>query len=291
MWLAHSRKTDFTVTVVGSGASIVTDNPTDLFNGRPADATRLQWLDAATPAITDYVDIQIERATPFSCGFAGLVGLDVLAAASSAGIKMAFTGKRSGDPDFSYSLGGNTALQRTMQRSDGSVAALTIPNAGLDDLIGLQLRIWNDQNGAVVFGPGDYVDLGDLIGSLGFDLDIDAKWKLTPPRNSYPVSRNEQPWPFPYPPGRTFTASRSQIPFDEAYIDGANPCWQSLLTICGNGDVSVMIPRYGAQGALDVDKLHATAIFGLASFSEIDRAEGDIFSVNFSSQEIPALLA
>jgi hypothetical protein len=82
------------------------------------------------------------------------------------------------------------------------------------------------------------------------------------------------------------------IAFSDAFIDGSTPSYQSLRTLCGNGQVSVQVPRYlDGTGALDVASAHATAVFGLSEFAEMDRANGDYFSISWTHQEVPALNA
>ncbi|MHB8679010.1 MAG: hypothetical protein ACYC7G_04655 [Rudaea sp.] len=293
MWDSYSRPAPTSVAIVGTGASFITPSSA-LTNGRPADATRIQWLSNPTPAITDVVKIQFQWATAFVPGLVGLIGINALGLASQAGIKIAFMGKRAGDTGFPYDMLGNCDLQRTITRSDGSTFALGFPAAGLTPIVGLEMQIYNDQNGSTALTPSQYVDLGDIWFGPAFDVNTDADWKLSfpPSPKQGQTSINNQPWPVLYPPARKLTCKRSAMTFSDAFVDGATPAYQTLRTLCGNGQVSVQIPRYlDTTGALDVTSAHATACFGLSTFTEIDRMVGDYFAIAWEHQEIPALLA
>jgi len=284
--------------LVGSGANdcAILTPWADMFNGRCQDATRFRWISGAQTT-GSFIKLQFTLASPIVAGMVGLFGLRLLDAAgntfaSSAALRVAFTGKRAGDPDFTYALGGNTATQRSVKRSDGSYAVIGICDLGLTPIVGWQLEIWNDQNGVPTLPAQALVDLGKPFVCPAFDQTIDGDWELTPPNDQVPVSPNDQPWPNPYPPGRVLSFSRRQMPFSDAYVDGTNPCWQSLCTLAGNGDVSVMVPRWGKIGALDAVSMHATALFGLAKFGPLKRTPGgDYFSISGTMKEVPALLA
>lgn len=294
MQFGYSRPSPITPAIAGTGASFVTP-ASALFNGRPADATRVQWLSGAQTTAS-VVQIQATWSKAIVPGIVGLFGLNLLGLASSAGLKFVFMGQRVGDTGFPYVLGGNTALVRSVTRSDGSTCAIGVCDAGLTPIIGLQMSIYNDQNGAANIAASQNIDLGDLWVSPSFDADIEADWKLSfvDKMNSNVSTRtsiNWQPWTVPYPPARTLSASKKNMQFSDAYVDGTNPCYQTMRTLAGNGQVSVQIPRWGKSGAVDAASVHATAVFGLSTFNELDRANGELFSLSWTQQEIPALLA
>jgi hypothetical protein len=263
---------------------------TDLFNARPADPTRIQWCSGAQTT-SSFVDLQFTLATPTVMRCFGINGMNVLGLTDSSGIKIVITGKRSGDTGYPYDLGGTTQTTRTVKRDDGSIAALSIGAAGLTALVGYQVRIYNDQNSAATITASQFVDLGKVWASPGFDLDIDTDWKLSPGGIKIPSSINYQPWPVLYPPGRTLNFSRREMDFNTAYVTGSNPSWQSLCTLIGRGQPSILITRWGTAAAPDIAKIHATAVYGMAQLGEIEHFPGDYFSVVGSSVETPALLA
>jgi hypothetical protein len=271
-----------------SGEAFITDW-TDLFNARPADATRIQWC-SGTQTTSSYVDLQFTIVSTV-VRVVGLVGLNIFELTDCSGFKIVITGQRSGDTGYPYDLGGTSQTTRVYKRSDGSYALICVCAAGLTPIIGYQVRIYNDQNGTHPIVASQFVDLGKIWASPGFDLDIEQGWRLTPGVNKLPQSLNYQPWPVQYPPGRTLSFQRTEMDFNTAFIDGADPSWQSLRALIGSGKPSIMIPRWGNAAAPDKDKIHATAIFGMASFTALQHIAGPYYSVEGSSIEAPALLA
>ena len=291
MWIGFARPQVSSVTVVGVGASLLTPSA-NLTNGRPAQTSRLQWLSEIAPTITDVVKVQFMFAKEFVPGLIGLFGLSIFGVSNGAGLKFSFTGKRVGDSDFTYDLGGNTGEQRAVMRNDGSVVVVCIPAAGLDEIEGVEMTISNDVGGSVAIPVSGYLDLGDFWCSPAFDINIDANWKYTfPDNNTAPDSKNYQPWPEADPPGRVLNFSRSNMSFADVFVSGATPCWERIRTLCCNGQVSVVIPRYGSLASLDATSLNLTASFGKMKFGDIPRANGDLFSMSGTVAEIPALLA
>jgi hypothetical protein len=293
MYTCYSCPTPSAAAIAGSASgSAFTTAWQDLFNGRPADATRIQWCSGAQTTAS-YVQLQFTLSAGIVPGAVGLIGLNILGLADSSGLKVVFTGRRSTDPvgTYPYALGGTSATTRTIKRADGSYAAICVCASGLTPIVGWQMQIYNDQNGAANIAASQFVDLGEAWCSPAFDLDIDADWKLTFAQSKVAQSINNQPWPVLYPPARTLSVTRREVDFNGAFVDGANPCWQSLRTAIGNGQASILIPRWGTAAAPDVAKIHATAVFGIAQFSEFERAPGDLFQLGVTSTEVPALLA
>jgi hypothetical protein len=141
MIYGYARPRGITWTVAGTGASIASDIRLD--NGQPSEATAIQWLTAPSPALADYVDLRAEWAAASPIRVIPLVGLSC-----GAGVKVQVTGLRSGDDAFTYALGGNSATGRTVALPDGRVVLFVVCAAGLDPLIGIQVRIFNDRSGA-----------------------------------------------------------------------------------------------------------------------------------------------
>jgi len=294
-YTAHSRPTDWAVAVVGTGAAYVTD-PTDqfqgLFCGRPANATRLRLPSDWTGVITEYVEIQFTRATAIAPGLVGLIGWDLIGLASAAGLKVTFMGKRVGDAGFTYDLGGNTALVRTRTRWDSSTIALGMCDSGVDPIIGYAMRIYNDQDGVANLAANGYIDQGNAWCSPGMEIDIEENWEFQYPQGDVPVSPDGQPWPSPFPPGRVLPVERQLIDVDDAFVGSTVPTYQQLARLLGNGKVSIQIPRWrDGSGALDVDLMHETAIFGTTKFGKIPHNGGDFYSATWTVTEVPALLA
>lgn len=293
MRIAYSRPTDFAVAVVGPGAALLTD-PADLFNGRPLDATVLRLPSDWVGATTDVVHLQFTRATPFNAGLIGLVGANFLSLASSAGIKMGFTGRRIGDAGFTYALGGNTALVRSVEVGDGSIKSLGLCGAGLDDLIGFQLSIWNDQNGASPLVASGFVHLGEPWASPTLDVYAKKGREIQFPDDNAPASVGDQPWPTPYPPGRVLPLELPFVTRDEVFssTSGGGPNFHQLRRLLGNGKVSIFIPEYlDDSGAVDVALMHQSAMFGMCRLTKIAHQSGDRWTPGMTIKEVPALLA
>jgi hypothetical protein len=296
MQLCHSRPKVSTVTVVGTGAALLNPIAT-LTNGRPKMACRLRWLSAAAPAITDVVKIQIVFTAPFQLGLLAQIGLRILDAAgiakSAEGLKFSFMAKKLiTDSGFAYALGGNSALQRAIQRNDNSVVVAVVPQAGLDPIIGLEMTIWNDIGALPAIVTSGFLDLGDFWASPSFDAEIDGDWKISfPKNNNAPDSTDDQPWPATTPPGRMLNFARRLITFSDAFVGGAVPCWERIRTICGNGLPIVAVPRYGTVASLDATSLHKTLVYGKFELDQISRIDGDKFNVTGTVSEVPALNA
>lgn len=300
MWLAWGLPTGVTVTLVGTGASIISpSSAANLYSGRAGIPTRIQWLSNPTPAITDVLKIQLTWTDPaFVPGFFGVFGFRPFGMANPGGFQINVLGQTSVGGAFNLNLGGNSQSQRTVKCGDNSTKHLVLPASALTPITGVEFDIYNNQLVAGVptatLTPGQMVDFGSLWASLGADFDIDANWKLTIPPNNADIQRsiNSQPWPAPYPAARTLFVTMSDQTFAQTYIDGALPCLQTLRTLIGNGQPSVQIPRWvSAINTLnpDFNSVHATAILGISTFTEIAHDAGDIFSTAWNHAEIPSL--
>jgi len=293
MKVAYSRPKDFTLTVVGTDAAIVSSPVTAITNGRPADATRLQVPSDWTGSISgDVVILQFTRATAFTPGLVGIVGLNALDLDTSAGLKFSFVGRRASDVGFTYNLGGNTALVRSYERGDGSIIALGMCADGLDPVIGIQVTIYNDQNGSANLDAAAFIDLGDFWASPATWLPLAKGWELSTPQGTVPTSENGQPWPAPFPPGATLPITIPLQTFSDAFLSTMAPNYRQLVRLLGNGECSIFIPRYkDASGALDVETMHATAMFVTCQLQKIAHNGGPKHTITGTIKEVPALLA
>jgi len=307
MQIGHSRATNYTaitLTQSGSGGTVVTPIG-DILNGRPEDPTRLTW--ETTPisgsrAITDYITLDFEFATSLVPGMIGLFGFNPNPAGSTAvatsadGFDIRFFGRRPADlaGTYPYSLGGTSQSQKTIVRDDGSSIIVCMLPAGLSACAGFRMQLFNNQNGSVIYVPGQDLDLGDFWVSPSFELDIDGDWKIAYPPDKTPVSLNNQPWARPYPPGRVLSGKRTLLDFNSAFVSGANPSWQKLRTLCGNGQSTLIVPRWSADGTfanLNQSWINTTAMMGVCTFSELARAPGDVWECTFEHHETPTLSA
>lgn len=300
MFLAPNRitPTSFNLASSGAGQALLATTPwQDLFNGRPADVTRLQWINAVA-GIADHVDFQFDWATT-NAQVLGAVALYGFAPDQVAGVpapdqfKIVFTGRRNADTlgTYPYALGNNSATQTTYLRDDGSTVCICILPPGLTAVSGLQMSIFNNRAGGTALLANQLLSLGDIWISPGYVYEIDGNWKDTYPDDPISESPNHQPWPMPYPPGRVFNGQRTHIPFAEAYQNTGKPGWQQLRTQTGSGQSSLLAPRFGAsQSSIDATMTQIMTRMGLARFSEMDRdTAGDYFNVTFTHAETPTL--
>lgn len=161
----HARPT-YTVT----GGSLVTDAAA-LSDRSPASATRITWptgtqTTATTCTITAGFTEQAVRTV-------ALLGTSL-----PVGLKVELRGKRSGDADYTYSLGAASLTQTLVSRIDGGTGAVWVLPQGNDALIGLQIRLYNDVGGFTSLSAGDSFDTGEIVISDGAEFYINAEWTL-----------------------------------------------------------------------------------------------------------------
>lgn len=257
----------------GAGASFVTD-PAALTNGRPADATRIQWLSGAQTTASA-VTLTGTLAKPIPARCAALL-LPNIPTAIPAGVKITASGKLSGS---AVALGGNSTVSRAALLPNGAAASwYAFPSAVIDTII---FTIYNDLAGATWATAGQYVDLGEVWAGKGADfqaagdLQIDNQGGLLQRQ-----SHNNQAWPLAVQPFRVATVNLS--PMTETVAIGPNPAqddFQTVLNAITTAGACVIIPEYMNRGAGPVDngtppptistatinqqRLTRTAIFGV----------------------------
>lgn len=174
MLIGYERPDNPAAAISGVGAEFVSD--VVLFNGYPAEITRIRWLSDATPSLTDYVAIQITWSTAITVRAGDLYGLQYLTAVGSpidygaplrlpTGVRVTITGKRSGDSGFPYALGGNSTTEESgvLPLPGSPIHVPWVFDSGLTPLIGVEIRIYNDANGLTWADPDTYLDIGEIV--------------------------------------------------------------------------------------------------------------------------------
>jgi hypothetical protein len=265
----------------GTGAAFMTD--VLLTNGSVGESTRIRWL-SASPDITDYVALQCTFTTPFVPRAGAMLGLEFLTEVSTAGdysspvtlgagVKVEIRGKRSGDSGFPYSLGGNSLTQLSLVDPDGSTSVPWLFDDGLDEIIGYEIRIFNDRNGVTWADPETFVDIGEA--SLRACVEVCAAngWsaqrvQTTETKRTLGQQVHRVPRPSyiratlklaPHNLAETRGEGLSNdmdLQKVEAALDQAFPC--------------LFIPIYtGEDGSFSASELHRTMVFGVAETDPI----------------------
>lgn len=223
MRVSYNRPTGITWAIAGTGASFITD-ATALTNGRPADATRIQWLSTGSPSITDTVTLTATLNTTIKAGCAALL-LPNIATAIPTGVKITFSGKLSGG---AVVLGGDAITNRTVTLPNGATAIFAVfPAVNIDKLI---ITIYNDQNGSTWATASEYVDLGEVwVGSVADfdvanDLEIQYQGGLLQRQ-----SHNNQQWPLMVQPYRSVPVN--VVPMEESVAIGPNSYQDDFETV------------------------------------------------------------
>ena len=279
MLFAYARDTDAVVTVHGSDTTPAIETDARWFSGQPSEVTVVSGVGASSPSTGHYVDYRIAWTNPRAVGFISALRLSV-----PAGVLCAVTGKRPADGGYTYALGGNAASERTKALPDGRVQLLVEPAAGNDDLIGVQIRMFNDENGQPWADDETDASIGELgCWSVAELVSTRRGWKRG--RSSAKrVEFGEDAGVAIYsaPARRDYTLS-IDASVDEIYLKGlpADLDIETLEALLHGSDARCMcIPRrYDPSGAFDSDLIHRTAIFGVAEFADVGHVAGPEFLV------------
>lgn len=228
-----------TFTISGTGASFVTDSAA-LINGRPADATRMQWLSAGSPATTDFVQITATFGNAISARCAALL-LPNTSGTIPAGVKIEFSGKLSGS---NVALGGNALAARTVLLPCGATAIFVVFSAvSIDTLI---VKIYNDKNSVTWATTSELVDLGELWCGEGADFAVanDLDWDLEGGLLKR-QAHNNQAWALEQQPYRVLKCNL--VPMEQIAAIGPNPDqadYETVMNALSTQKTCVMIAAY-----------------------------------------------
>jgi hypothetical protein len=260
----------------GTGAAWLTD--VRLANGRPAQISRLQWLSTSSPEIGDYLDIQVSWATAAPVGLIATLGLSC-----GAGVRFEVTARRPIDGGYTYDLGGDSMTQRTVARSDGRVRHIV--RFDQVELIGYQIRIYNDRNGSTWATPATALDIGEM------DAFRAAELCIRPGYSDAPIQTSDLEWTLGSQPHTVARRNRRQRSVDlapatvaelrEQGLAGGSDWWRIDHAMSAYTPI-ISIPEYA-----DANALHETALFGVAQ----DRGPVRHIAASLARYERPLVFA
>jgi hypothetical protein len=282
MLISYSRPKPIAWSLIGDGSAWLSDDAgSALTNGRPAAASRLQWLSGAQT--TDSVlALRGSWSTGFAPRVVGLIGLSL-----PVGTLISLAFRRPADADYSYLA--DTYSQRVVQLPDGSRCAWLVLDAGVDAAIGIEYRIANDVDGASAIAAGAPVDVGEAWVGPAVDVAHEVGWArgINDP-TVVRRSRGGQAFGSVLRSWRTLQARLAIA--DEGEVRGnglANASdWELVEAALAGGEPCVAIPRWRGQTA---DYLQRTALFAIATQQgNIQHAGGSLYGRDYSFEEVPA---
>lgn len=258
-----------------------------LTDSKPARATRVEFEGGA---ITDYVTLTGAWSTPTVLRGGWLI----IDRGGVTGIKVQVRGKRIADGGYTYALGGNALTQRAIQRNDGTIAVAWVFAEGLDPVVGIEIRIYDDADG-VIFSGG-YLDIGEVFVGEGADIRIRREFGDTMDDPSlFEQSLGNQPHTVERKRAMVREIEICPVDFDDAYM--AETSLTALRErLVGKRDCVLVTafrqPATGGAGAIDYDVVQQMALFGkcteLGTLQSL--AEGPYWTVRLVFRESPGRL-
>lgn len=253
-----------TPTVAG-GAAV---NLQALVDGHPASITRISGGAGSVSLRADWaeaVPVRIVAALGLTC---------------PAGTALTLTGKRAGDPGYTYALGGNASTQTVVQLPDGSRAAWFVLPAANTHLVGLQLAV-----------AANAFDIGELVALQAVDVAHKIEWSVE--RIDPSVSERTLGGGLNTVRRRSYRRLRVAFtPAGLAEVRGnglANGMdWDSLTCAVAGSSRVAGIPRWHTPtGGVDAMNLHRTGLFGAVSPGAVGHLGGDYYESGWVFEEIP----
>lgn len=300
MLIGYKRPRNVSWTLNGVGSSFLTDIRLD--NGKPADLTQIQWISSGSP-ITDYLDLRGDWGTSQNIRTCGLIGLRVgieqsgspstiLRTHMPAGVRVVVTGKRVGDLDYTYALGGNSTTARTMTLPDGTTAVWFVLDANIDYLIGIQFRFYNDDDSNTFLDGSDLIEIGEAALLAGVEVNAIPGWtiKWTDPTvvtrtlagQAHRVVR--QAW-------REFDFGLVPTTENEVRASGLanDQDYEKITAALLYAEPCAFIAHWKDEnGVFNENLLHRTAVFGIATPGALSHIIKRISSHSFHVAELPA---
>ena len=250
--ILHSRPSG----IAWTGPTYLTS--TDAMNdGKPARATRVEFAGGAignsVSPVATWPTAKVIRG-----------GWLIIDRGGVAGIKIEVRGKRPADGGYTYVLGGNALTQRTVERDDGTIAIAWAFDDGLDAIIGLEFKIFDDANGAV--WVDDYFDIGEVFFGEGTEVNIRREFshELDDP-TIVEHSIGNQPHVVERKRAEIIGIDICPVTWDDAYMSG-DSLRRLRERLVGGKDCAIIVafrePATGSAGAIDYDVVQATTWFG-----------------------------
>jgi hypothetical protein len=287
--------------ISGGDAAFDTD-PAALNNGKVADRTSVKWPSGGQTTSTA-VELKMYWGVEQPVRIIPIVGLKGGPGGATGipvGTKIIVTGQRLSDSDsaggtYPYSLGGNSTT-RTVLLPNGDIGAWIVLPTTNTDLVGIQVKIFNDVNGVTSFLADQFIYPGEIDAFQGFAFDI-KDGQLQAGYDGLPTllhTVNNQPVAFPAEPFRTNGIQVIPLPRATSFgtSSSAVPSYEQLIgTLMKGGQSIAFIPSWdNGTGVLDTWMVHQTAIFGVPTPSGLGRPQsmGDNYFVSkFGITESP----
>lgn len=275
---------DSPVWEIAGGDAAFDSDPADLNNGRVADRTAVKWPSGAQTTSTA-VELKMHWSPEQPVRVIPIIGLKDI----PVGTKIIVTGQRLSDSDsaggtYPYGLGGN-ANTRTVLLPNGDVGAWIVLPDNNTDLVGIQVKIFNDVNGATHFTADQYIYPGEIDAFQGFEFNI-KDGQLQAAHEGLPAvshTVNNQPWSFPANPYRTNDIE--VIPLNRHASFGTGPSSsltyeQLVASLIRGGQSIAFIPSWdNGTGVLDSWLVSQTAIFGVPIGLRRPQSMGDNYFI------------
>lgn len=256
------------VTAAADGATAA--NIAALADGRPTSITRLSGGASA---------VRLRLTWPAAAGVrvVGMLGLSC-----PVGTSLKLTGRKAGDAAYGQALGGASITQKVVELVDGSRAAWWVLPAGNVALVGIQVEIG-------VAG----LDVGELFAHQAVDLPIEPGSEAE--RIDPSIVERTLGAGVNVVARRTYRRIRFTPQTDRLQVArqgglGGGMDWERLAMAAAGGARMSLVPRWGKDGALDVEELHRTALYGTVVAGSAGHAGGNQFrSGGWVADELPPI--
>lgn len=282
MLISYSRPDDIAFSLIGTGSAWLSDDAgAALADGRPANASRLQWLSGAQTTASELI-LRASWASAFAPRIAGLLGVTL---PEGTLVKLAF--RRPDDSDYTYLAG--TPQQRVVTLPDGSRCAWFVLDADLDPVIGIEYHLVNDVDGAASIAAGASVDLGEAWIGPAVEIPHEKGWSrgVTDP-SVIRRSLGAQVFGARRASYRTLQVRFSAAPGADVLGEGLanDEDWGKLESALTGAEPCIALPRWTGETA---DYIQRTTLFGYASAAgPVQHAGGDLYGRDYSFEEVPA---
>lgn len=129
-----------------------------LANSQPSEQTIISGIATSTPTVGEYVDIFVDWNTPMPIGIVAILNMSC-----PEGVAIEVTGRRLGSGSYNTDLLGNSMTQATAEIAGGRVQAVILPESEHEDFIGVQVRIYNDQDGITWADDTTELSIGEIV--------------------------------------------------------------------------------------------------------------------------------
>jgi hypothetical protein len=293
--LFYRRPTNPAWTISGTGAQFESD--VRLSDGNPGVLTSFRWLSEVSPVIGNFVALRGDWAEAITVRGAWAIALSLESGAFPVGVKFEIRGKRAGDTGYPYALGGNSLTEVSREMPDGSLSICWRFDEGLDPLVGIEIRIFNDAAGATWADADTYVRIGEADAAEGVAVCVAPGWSLEQlDQTEEQRTRGSQLHEVERVNYRAVDVTLAPGTGDEAFRQGLDTGsdWQRINAYLTRAFARAMvyIRTEDSSGVFSSIDLHATALFGRARPQRIAHVTNsrDRYTAGWRVEEVPAIV-